>query len=755
VRQFGDVALSVAHDWQARWELGRHIRQVDIGDLDVSLESSTPAVAFQYDRQPWSLSVRIAPRQMRVHVTPRYELQCSPEEARLAVHLNYQVAGSRAFEFRVRLNDWHLSGDPMESAGLVDSSNVIIEDGGTMILPLAQASPARAEITLYLRRPLQRDASRIEVPLPVPIADSIGTGELLVEGMANTELRVDMQKSRGLTAVPASQEDDEANVALRFRSLAPDAFFAAEKVAREQEVVAAAEAQIDISSTEANVDQRIDYEVKYKPVSELVLEGPVDMALNSDGFEIVMLSPKFGDTADDSLLETPLSLNEMPDEYDAEAPGKTKRFRVQLSQAQLGRFTVAVRYQVPRPASADGNTWRVPLIQPANGDSGSSALVNAARELNVALSSNTENSDWRTLEVPRETSGDGATYQFVSEGGATYLPLLVTGKTANGPSTAVVDRIWMQTWYSAGVRQDRAAIRFRSAGPEVTVELPLQSSARETEVLLDGELADVVSRAGGRIVVRMDHVALRRRGGNSTVAHTLELRSRVRLTGAVITRHQVSPPLLVGETTLSQAYWQIIVPGDEHVIRSPAQMSSATQWQWLGSFFGQRPIMSQADLEEWSGATAQQPPTQTENEYLYTGLSPVLSIELITAPRWLVVFIASSTVLGIAIALFYLPALRQGWVLIAFGCAIGGLAVVFPVPALLLAQAASLGVVVAVLGLVLRRIMAGPTHWPVIPSAGSSQRQPLPRSESILMPPVVAAASTAPTIPLRISDSER
>jgi hypothetical protein len=164
--------------------------------------------------------------------------------------------------------------------------------------------------------------------------------------------------------------------------------------------------------------------------------------------------------------------------------------------------------------------------------------------------------------------------------------------------------------------------------------------------------------------------------------------------------------------------------------------------------------MSQTDLEQWVEATTQLVPTQSQSEYLYTGLAPILSIELITAPRWLIVFIASTVILAVGLAWIYVPLIRQGWLLAAMSCGLAGLAVVFPVPALLLAQAAAIGAVVAILAILLKRLMSRPTHWPVITSTGSSQRQPTARGDSILMPPVVAAASTAPTVPLRISDSE-
>jgi hypothetical protein len=166
-------------------------------------------------------------------------------------------------------------------------------------------------------------------------------------------------------------------------------------------------------------------------------------------------------------------------------------------------------------------------------------------------------------------------------------------------------------------------------------------------------------------------------------------------------------------------------------------------------------VLSQPELEEWANASAQIGPTAAQNEYLYTGFAPVLSVELITAPRWLVVLTASSAVLSIGLLWLYVPAARRGWIIGAVACLIAALSLAFPVPALLLAQAAAIGVVVVLLAIVLKRATARPSHWPVTPSGGSSQRQVTPRTDSMLMPPAMSAASTAPTVPLRISDSHQ
>ena len=200
-----------------------------------------PTVAFQYDRQPWSLRARVVARPMVVHVTPDYALELGADEARLRVHLVYQVPGARAFEFRVRLQGWELTAEPIESSGLVDRDGVVVTRDGVLVLPLAQASSRRAEITIWLRRTIARDATELELPLPVPEADTVAAAELVVAADAAIELLPDMAESRGLSPTPVTSDApiaaaEDGKQLFRYRSFVPDAVFAAQRTIRPSEV---------------------------------------------------------------------------------------------------------------------------------------------------------------------------------------------------------------------------------------------------------------------------------------------------------------------------------------------------------------------------------------------------------------------------------------------------------------------------------------------------------------------------------------
>jgi hypothetical protein len=129
-------------------------------------------------------------------------------------------------------------------------------------------------------------------------------------------------------------------------------------------------------------------------------------------------------------------------------------------------------------------------------------------------------------------------------------------------------------------------------------------------------------------------------------------------------------------------------------------------------------------------------------------------MQFVTAPRWLIVLVASAAVLGFALGCIHVPALRRPWMLSALACLLVGLALAFPAAALLLAQASALGVALAVLTFFIARLAARPAPWGMIIPASGTHREATPRLESIVMPPVAVTASTSPTVPLRVPEPE-
>ena len=758
VRQYGDIALNVGSDWQARWNTGRDVRQVDPNELEAALQRTDLTAAFQYDRQPWSIDLRVSPRQSRVHVTPQYELELLPDEARLNVRLSYQNFGARTFKFQVfqvEIDGWELSGEPVESGGLIDQDGVSVSSKGTLSLPLAQASSRKAEVAFSLRHPIDREATLVRLPFPVPVADSVATGEVTVRSPAEIELLPDMVHSTGLAASPAREvgtsTDLDAPTELHFRSLSPAAVLVASRTNRSRDAAAQVNAQVDITSDAVQVDEQIEYLVRYEATKELVLEVPSDFPLDIEETQVHLLAA----TNSESTARqqgTPLHVDQISDD-DPEGAG-IRHVRVTLPQPHIGKFKIAVRYQLDRAQlTSNFSALQVPLLAPADARvTSQQATVHTPKGVFASLATNVDSSSWKSLSSKRDAAAP--TYEFTTDRAEPVLPLVVSTADQSSPSTTVVERVWLQTWLSGGIEQDRAVFRLRTSNSQTTVELPPDAPAGAVEVLVDKQPAEVSARAAGRIVVRLAKEPAA--DSAEQVTHTLEVRFRRPIQQTLISRHRITPPQVDATTELSQVYWQIILPADEHIVRAPNQLVAASQWQWLGAFWGRRPTMLQGDLEKWIGGSTQIAPAPSDNQYLFNGLLPVSSIALVTAPRWIIVLMASGLTLLLLAGWFYLPMRTKPWMLVGGVAAIAAAAIAYPTAAVLIAQASAIGIILAPLTMLLSRLMGGRPPRRFTPSISpSSQRVITPRSDSIMMPPVVAAASTAPTVTLRTSDSQR
>jgi hypothetical protein len=770
VRQYGSMAVRVADNWQLRWETAAYVRRVERLELPANVQPQMPTVAFEYDRQPWTLRARLEPRPLRVLVTPEYNLALSADEAQLHVHLNYQMPGALAFEFRVQLRGWELTPDPIESGGMVDQDRVVVSREGVLILPLGQAPSRRADVAFSLRRSLPRDETRLELPLPKPEADSVSAADLTVQTAADVELIPDLNHANGVSATPVTTDAllptfDDGRQMLRFRAVLPEATFAATRTIRQREMTCKSATQVLVDRNEILATQTIEALVRYQPLGQLTLDVPEQWSIVGGHVEIIpyeagenhgMESQPPRSNAEDppnqGILVPVSSEGAMTDEG-------ARTVVMQLPQPRLGHFAVRVRYATALPAAAIGaGGFLLPLPQPADGSlTGQELRISSSPELSVRLDSTAAESAWR-VGASSNKSGPNAALELVATEPLIDVPLVINSADPAGPQATTVERIWLETWFAGNTVQDRAAFRFTSGGSAVTVELPPTAPAQEVEALLDGKRAEVAARAEGRLVIALP--ASDSSGGDASRPHTLELRYCRPSDSSTIEREQLTPPQLIGTSPLSQTYWQLVVPADEQLVGAPAQLVPLDQWQWLGTFLGRRPTKSQADLEAWVGATSQLAPSNSQSEYLFGGFAPATSIEIVIVPRWLIVLVASGVLLAAAVGWIYVPRARRAWVGVALAVAIASFAIAYPTPAALLGEAAILGLVGAMVAAVLYQSLLRPVNRPHV-GVGSTNYpvRVSTRLDSSVTPPLSAssplspAASVTPAMPVHVPDT--
>jgi hypothetical protein len=123
-------------------------------------------------------------------------------------------------------------------------------------------------------------------------------------------------------------------------------------------------------------------------------------------------------------------------------------------------------------------------------------------------------------------------------------------------------------------------------------------------------------------------------------------------------------------------------------------------------------------------------PSQT-NRYLFSAAGAEGDFEILIAKRWMLLFGASLAALLVGLALMYVPLLRGARVLTGAAAILLIAVLIWPEPALLLAQAATFGVCLALLALLLQKLVARGNRHEMTPSGRaisfierSSQRIP-------------------------------
>jgi hypothetical protein len=167
-------------------------------------------------------------------------------------------------------------------------------------------------------------------------------------------------------------------------------------------------------------------------------------------------------------------------------------------------------------------------------------------------------------------------------------------------------------------------------------------------------------------------------------------------------------------------YWQLVLPENEHVISEPRDLTPEYTWGWQRMFWGRQPLRRQEELELWSGAMQRDPPPVATSQYLFSAVGPRQQLFVRTTHRSWIVGAASLLVLVAGLLLIYLPAVRRSGVLLLVAIVLVAMSWWTPSTTILLAQAASVGMVLALTALWLARSVARAGTTDVVAGGGAS-----------------------------------
>ena len=480
-----------------------------------------------------------------------------------------------------------------------------------------------------------------------------------------------------------------------------------------------------LSQHTAEVEQRQSYSIAYEPVDHLTIAVPRVLAaakriqILCDGKPLAPVAPAEELSGDNPL--TPVSL------------------RMALPGPRLGACELVLQYSVPvgETTVQQATLLALPLPMPKEGELTANTLsLKAARNLRASLR---QPATWTVVERVADGAGRGD-LRLSAAKPLGRLDLDLRREVDDMQAATIIDRAWIQSWLTSVARQDRAAYQLTTQRKELEVVLPAGAPASQAVVLVDGQRVECQAMAEDRLVVPLASPRDRHR-------FVLELQYYFTDPRPPRGALRIEFPRLGPNLWVRRLYWQLILPANEHVTANPAGFTGEFTWDWEGYFWGRQPLLDQAQLAGWVGATPRPTLPDRDNLYLFSTLGDVPAAEFQTASRTWIVLWASGAALVIGLVLIYLPAARHPAVLLAAGLALLVAGLIAPEPAFLLAQAASLGLGLTLLTGLFARGMSGRRRRVPPRKEASHSRIEVGSTRTPPRPPAVSGPASTESIP--------
>ena len=709
VKQSGFIDFVVEGNWSLAWHQDGDVRRID--EIPEALLQQEGIARFEIFSQSYSLDARIEPEKTRVRVEPQYLVQVRDDELQLDINLICQVRGKSGFVLESDLDGWTVDQVLSRPADLVDPDAIRIESGTLVSIPIQAASgslPEQFEIQLRAHRDLATQTDLVVeqvIDIPRPGVDSLLSstvftllpGLLIVSPDDNVEMVPQIEQIIGLTQETRLSEAEtgllpqrqQAPLVYRDRGDAASPSFVARLQIRQRNTTVASLSRVSVDEQQVQLRQELRFGVAYEPIKQLSLEVPSSLVIRRD--LQVFLFPLVNTGIQDSELQ----LESLPWVEDPEKSAGDRDLRrvirVDLLQERIGQFRILLRYSIRLPTLLVDQPVTVPvgLVIPYR----TPTTIFQDNQVELVVDSMVQASpregSWQRDDGPGRRISQSVDPIFAATETTDVLPLLVSLNRLGASASTQLRQLWLQTYLTETVRYERAALRVSTRDRRLQIQLPelAQGNTSNLRIAIDKQplsARNVVINEQGALEIPLPP-------SRDAVEMVIEIwywtNPGSHLTGFV----SVEPPRVIGANSADRIFWQLVTPGNEHLLEVPVHMTPEQEWLWNGWSWRRTAYMDQQDLERWVGASFQQAvPVQT-NQYLFSSIGPVRMFTVTTVRRSSLVMVVSGLILLVGLVLIYIPAVRHPSLLFVVGVVLTASAVSWPEIVLLVVQAALLG----------------------------------------------------------------
>jgi len=742
--QWGYIDVALDSQWNAHWVTNNVTRQ---DNIPAAVRQSGVMARFTFSQQPSSLKVRVTPKETRVRVEPLYLIYVSAREARLESRLRYRIRG--VSDVSIHLEGWQV--DAVTPENMIQSNRTdfeSVEPFSIVLSPLSQQVKDELELRVLARQPLPVDG-QFTLQLPRLQATASAPATVVILPDDNIKLTPLTEMLVGLEPEPLPPQLDlplgaQNPLYYRVGNAETASAFSATLALRERVVTLESDVDLQIGAQQTRVKQTFNYHVAHEALTEaefqvspeVLRSGSLRFLLDDQPIIYETLPPTA--PADDTPTDSAPADDSPEAVTDAEPaaptpPNPWRRIRLELPGGRLQSMVLQASYSLSTPDSEAVQDYVIPLLLPATNEETTFFDWNLAVASEESVHLGLTPSAWRSVE-------SGASLHAIAATSET--PQREVGLRISSPPEEValiVEKMWLQTWCSGRERRDRAVMHVQTTQDSVNVLLP-------PDVAADSVLAAV---DGGRVLATYDQesrvVAIPIAASDSGDRHVLEIWYSFpgeRTYGSL----SVKPPFVEGTRRIDRFYWQLCLPAGEHLVTSPENLTAELAWRWQGLHWGRYASLSQADLENWIGASNQVPLPADSNQYLYSSFTPADTIRVYTVQRLYALILSSVLALAAGFALVYAPLMRHPAALMAVAVLIAVAAFYYPDAALLAAQAGSIGLALSAVAYLIDWGVAG--RRVVRPVLSSPSRHTAdPRSDALVTRLEVETSGSAATAP--------
>jgi len=689
--QDGRLSLTAAGNVHVTWDTPRVLREQSSRGSD----GMNYRAVFSYDQQPATLVLHTLPIQSTARVKADYELHVGKLNSQLVGTLSYRLPRTYNDDLIIDLNGWSIDSVNTHGAAQWQIGEGDIDQ---LIVPLAGETGAEAMTvapyrTVNVDIKVQRDhrdeaQDEVSLPWPIPRAEPLGTATVTAIPDDDIEIRFQSEKSEGFQLDRSRSQEVELSgergtIVLRATPSQQSLTLGLRMTPVIPRLIVGSNATVQLA--EGKDHATVTHEFTLEPFHSSPEKAVFQLPENIYFFEVTTAEINTEDVAGQRV-------------------GADDNQTMVYSLSNLAPpYRIKLKYNSPlEELSAESGDYLINLMTLESEDLADEGVdvdfkpleltFEAPQEMEVL--SQTE--DWRSFT----TSQQGQTVQLPGDQ-YEQVKFAAPFLTPNTDDRVVVDFHWLQVALTPDERRDRAVFTLRTLAPELTIHLP--EGARETEVYWNG-VEQSFSLDEDRIQLEIPE---RRDAGRDRLEVWYKfpvgegIKSSLTINSPTVKNSVLgtSQPGREGGYT----YLQIVSPGN-WLILSASGMSDEMDWAWSGGRYRRTARLTQKQLEALANTNISTAYPEGMHRSLYSTIGPVENVKISAAKTSSLMLLFSGIALAALLTLFYLPQSRHVLVFGAAAILAIGIAVTYPDFAILVGEMATLGIMLAIFGIVLYRL---------------------------------------------------